>query len=81
MDDREGQSLERIEATRRILRKAMLACRDRGGASVEDVAIGALYAAYDVAEQHAGEGVVAIEWLRDGCDVLEKGVMDGLARR
>lgn len=81
MADREMDSLDRIEATRRVLRKAMLVCHEQGHASVEDVAIGALYAVYDVAEQHAGQGVAAIEWLRDGCDILEHGVMNGLARR
>ena len=81
MADRETESVERIEATRRVLRKAMLACHEQGSATVEEVAIGSLYAVYDVAEQHAGQGVAAIEWLRDGCDVLEHGVMNGLARR
>lgn len=81
MADREAESVERIEATRRVLRKAMLACQERGRATVEEVAIGALYAVYDVAEQHVGQGVAAIEWLRDGCDILEHGVMNGLARR
>ncbi len=81
MADREAESVERIEATRRVLRKAMLACHEQGRATVEEVAIGALYAVYDVAEKHAGQGVAAIEWLRDGCDILEHGVMNGLARR
>lgn len=79
--ERDDASLARIEATRRVLRKAIDTSAARGGASVEELAIGALYAAYDVAERQAGQGVAAIEWLRTGCDVLEKGVMSGLSRR
>jgi len=74
-------SLARIEATRRVLRSALAKCGERGGATVEELAIGALYAAFDIAEQHAGMEAGAVEWLRTGCDMLEKGIMDGAARR
>ena len=80
-EERDRASEARIEATRRVLRKAMMTCEQRGGATVEELAIGTLYAAFDVAEQQAGQGVAAIEWLRTGCDVLEHGMMNGLARR
>lgn len=80
-EDRDGASVGRIEATRRVLRNAMDKCAERGGASPEEVTIAALYAAFDAAEVHAGREVAAIEWLRTGCDVLEQGVMNGLARR
>lgn len=75
----EDESLGRIEATRRVMRKAAALCTSRG-AAVEDVAIGMLYAAFDVAEQHAGEGVAAVEWLRTACDVLEEAVFQGVRR-
>lgn len=75
----EDGSLGHIEATRRVVRKAATLCNARG-ASVEDVAIGVLYAAFDVAEQHAGEGVSAIEWLRTACDMLEEGIFQGVRR-
>ena len=74
-------SHERIEATRRVCRRAAETCGERGGATVEEQAIGLAYAAFDLAERQAGPGVSAIEWLRTACDVMEQGVMDGRARR
>lgn len=81
MTDREEASTARIEATRRVVRKALDLCYGRGGATTEEATIGVLYAAFDAAELHAGEGVAAVEWLRTACDVLEQGVMDGKYRR
>ena len=81
MTERDDESVARIEATRRVIRKALDQCHGRGGATVEEVTIGAIYAAFDAAELHAGQGIGAIEWLRTACDVLEKGIVDGLARR
>lgn len=79
-EDSETASLGRIEATRRIGRKAAEMCVARG-ASIEDAAIGMAYAAFDVAERHAGEGQGAIEWLRTALDMLEAGLIAGLGRR
>ena len=77
--DAETASLGRIEATRRVARKAADLCVARG-ASIEDAAIGMAYAAFDVAERHAGEGQGAIEWLRTSIDVLEAALIDGQRR-
>jgi hypothetical protein len=35
-----------------------------------------IFAAFDVAEVHAGAGMAAIEWLRTGCDTLERSLID-----
>lgn len=69
----------RIEATRKVMRRAGMLCAQRGG-SFEDAAIGAAFAAFDMAEKHAGEGVAAIEWLRSSLDVLEQAVFQGVRR-
>lgn len=78
-EDEETASLGRIEATRRIGRKAAELCVARG-ATIEDAAIGITYAAFDVAERHAGPGQGAIEWLRTSIDVLEAALMKGRGR-
>ena len=64
---------------RRVLREA-------GGKMIEagvqpvDVAFGTFCAALDAAEQFAGEGVAAIEWLRTACDVMEQAALAGAPR-
>lgn len=73
-------STSRIEATRCVLRRAAELSVQRG-ASAEEVAIGSLYAAFDLAERHAGPAGAAIEWLRSCCDVLEQGFLIGGANR
>ena len=78
-EDEETDSLARIEATRRIGRKAAELCVTRG-ASIEEAAIGMAYAAFDVAERHAGQGQGAIEWMRTSIDVLEAALIDGQHR-
>lgn len=78
--DHETHSVARIEAARAINRQAAELCTKHGLTS-EERAIAALYSAFDLAEHHAGQGLAAIEWLRTGCDILERGLMDGLARR
>lgn len=77
--DEESASLGRIEATRRVARRAAELCVTRG-ASIEDAAIGMAYAAFDVAERHAGPGQGAIEWLRTSIDVLEAALLKGERR-
>lgn len=76
MSDKETASIGRIEATRRIMRKAAGACGARG-ATVEEQAIAASYAAFDLAGHHAGAGQSAVEWLRTFCDIVERSVMAG----
>lgn len=79
-DNEEIASVERIEAVRRVLRRAAEKCSEKG-ATIEEAAIGAAYAAFDLAERHVSPGQGAIEWLRTSCDVLEKGLLNGEARR
>lgn len=79
MDDREEASIGRIEAARRVHRKASGLCVARG-ASIEEAAIGIVFAAFDQVERHAGREMAAIEWMRTAIDVLEQGVMKGVRR-
>lgn len=80
IEDREAASLARIDLARRLNRRLadQLAAK---GLSVEEIAIGTVYATFDIAERHAGAETAAIEWLRDATDVLERGLLDGSARR
>ena len=50
------------------------------GVSDEELAVAAIYFAFDLAEAYAGPGMVAIEWLRTSIDVLEQGVLNGVRR-
>lgn len=45
------------------------------GARVEDIAIGSIYAAVDVAQAHTGDPIAAIEWARTALDVMERSLM------
>lgn len=47
------------------------------GISPEDIALASLYAAFDIAEGAKGPGLVAIEWLRSGLDVIECQLIEG----
>lgn len=76
MTDREElESMKRIDATRNVYRKTAAKCAEHG-ATVEEAAIAAILAAYDIAEGHAGPGFSAVEWLRTGCDLLERTLVD-----
>jgi hypothetical protein len=77
-EQQETASLARIEATRRVYRKAAAKCAEQG-ATVEETAIAMIFAAFDVGEVHAGAGMAAIEWLRTGCDTLERALIDPLS--
>lgn len=74
MSAEEIASVGRIEATRRILRKGAAACGAHG-ATVEEQAIAAAYAALDLAGHHAGPDQAAVEWLRTFCDMIERGLL------
>jgi hypothetical protein len=68
--------LDQAHKVRRIIREAgdkMMAA----GVLPVDVGFGTFCAALDVAEQFAGEGMAAIEWLRSACDVMERSLMNG----
>ncbi len=75
INDQEAASLARIDATRRVYRRAAEKCAEQG-ATVEEAAIAMIFASFDVAEFHAGAGMAAIEWLRTGCDTLERALID-----
>lgn len=70
------QEAETIERCRRINRRTaeMIAGR---GVEPADIAIGNLYALFDLAERVAGPGQAAIEWLRDGVDLMESQILKG----
>lgn len=68
--------LEQAHNVRRIMREAggkMMAV----GVLPVDVGFGTFCAALDMAEQFAGEGMGAIEWLRSACDVMEQSLLNG----
>lgn len=73
-DNTEVKSTARIEATRRIYRETASKCAEHG-VTVEEAAIAAIFATYDIAEIHAGPGACAVEWLRTACDVLESALL------
>lgn len=77
--DNDPASTKRIESTRRIHRRAAQMCQAKG-VSDEELAVAAIYFAFDLAEAYAGPGMVAIEWLRTSIDVLEQGVLNGVRR-
>ncbi|MBX9662579.1 hypothetical protein [Novosphingobium sp.] len=71
--------LGQAHKVRRIIREAgdkMVAA----GALPVDVGFGTFCAALDAAEQFAGEGMAAIEWLRSACDVMEHSLLNGAPR-
>lgn len=73
-NDDEHLSMSAIDLCRNINRKAANQYAERG-ISPEDIALAALYSAYDIAEAAKGPGMVAVEWLRSGLDVIEQGIM------
>lgn len=72
--DNEAVSMSAIDLCRNINRKAANEYAARG-ISPEDIALAAIYSAFDIAEQVAGSGAAAVEWLRTGLDVIEASIM------
>ena len=72
----EEVSMSAIDLCRNINRKA---ANEYGkhGVSGEDIALAAIYSAFDIAEAAKGPGVVAVEWLRTALDVIERQVIAG----
>lgn len=68
--------LEQAHKVRRIIREAGEKMTTAGVLPV-DVGFGTFCAALDMAEQFAGEGMGAIEWLRSACDVMEQSLLNG----
>lgn len=72
--DEETCSLLVIEFCRKTNRKTASA-QAEVGARLEDIALGAVYSAYDLAVDHVGDHESAIAWLRDAVGVLEAGCL------
>lgn len=75
-NDDERLSIAAIDLCRNINRKAANQYADRG-ISPEDIALAALYSAFDIAEVARGPGMVAVEWLRTGLDLIERQLISG----
>lgn len=75
-NDDEDLSVSAIDLCRNINRKAANQYAARG-ISPEDIALAAIYSAFDIAEVAKGPGMAAVEWLRTGLDLIERQVMAG----
>ena len=75
-NDQESISLSAIDLCRNINRKAANEYAAKG-ISAEDIGLAALFSAYDIAEVAKGPGMVAVEWLRTGLDLIERQVIAG----
>lgn len=73
-NDDEDLSMSAIDLCRDINRKAANQYAERG-ISREDIALAAIYSAFDIAEAAKGPGMAAVEWLRTGLDVIEAQLM------
>lgn len=71
--------LAQAHQVRRILRTGSMKFIEAGVLPV-DVGIGAVNAAFDIAELFAGEGLAAVEWLRNAVDMIERAAMEGAPR-
>lgn len=76
----EEVSVSAIDLCRNVNRKAANEYAARG-ISPEDIALAALYSAFDISEAAKGPGMAAVEWLRTGLDVIERQLMAGEAVR
>jgi len=78
--DDEHLSMSAIDLCRNINRKAANQYAAKG-VSPEDIALAALYSAFDIAEAAKGPGIAAVEWLRTGLDLIERQLIAGEAIR
>ena len=74
--DDEMISEKAVGICRNLNRQLANKCHAKGISS-EDIALASLYAAFDIAEGAKGPGLVAVEWLRSGLDVIERQLLDG----
>lgn|GEM_PF-2538022 len=72
----EKESALRIARARKVLRSVGPKLIEHG-LTVEEIAIAAAYAAFDLAEGHAGHGQAAVEWSRNAIDVIERQIFEG----
>lgn len=75
-NDEEKCSLQVIEFCRAFNRKSAEQYAQIG-ARAEDIAIGALYSAFDLALAHKADPIAAIEFARTTFDVIERSIMSG----
>jgi hypothetical protein len=71
----EALSMRAIEVVRGLQRKAATACEAKG-ITLEDAALGSVYAAFDIAQRFKGDPYAGIEWLRTGMDVIERQLLN-----
>lgn len=69
-------SEQAIGLCRNLQRKLASECHGKG-ISPEDIALASLYAAFDIAGGAKGPGLVAVEWLRSGLDIIERQLLEG----
>lgn len=72
----EAVSEQAITMCRNLQRKLANECHAKG-ISPEDISLASLYATFDIAECAKGPGLVAVEWLRSGLDLIERQLMAG----
>ena len=73
--DDEMISERAIGLCRNLQRKLANECHIKG-ISPEDIALASLFSAFDIAKGAKGPGLVAVEWLRSGLDLIEQQIMD-----
>lgn len=66
----EDLSMSAIDLCRNINRMAANQFAERG-VSPEDIALAAMFSAFDISERVAGPGIAAVEWLRTCLDLIE----------
>jgi hypothetical protein len=75
--DEEDCSMRAIEFCRTHFRKLGAVEFAKRGARPEDIAIGAIYSAVDLAQHHTGDTTSAIAWARQALDVMESQIAEG----
>jgi hypothetical protein len=70
-EQEEDCSMQVIDFCRRHFRKLGAEEFAKLGARPDDISIGAIYAAVDLAQHHTGDTATAIRWARGALDVLE----------
>jgi hypothetical protein len=70
-EQEENCSMQVIDFCRRHFRKLGSEEFTRLGARPDDISIGAIYAAVDLAQHHTGDTASAIRWAREALAVLE----------
>lgn len=74
--DDEMISERAIGLCRNLQRKLANECHTKG-ISPEDIALASLFSAFDITEGAKGPGMVAVEWLRSGLDLIEQQLIAG----